>query len=77
MPTLVSKFVSNFRGFETEESITLPMKMSFDDMELFSTVSPLYNDIRYNGKIRYNVNLACTKSADRVFFSFGQSHVIL
>ena len=31
------------------------------------TVNPLYNSIRYN-KIHYNVNLVCTKSADRVFF---------
>ena len=32
------------------------------------TVNPLFNDIRYNSKIRYNVNLVCTKSADRIFF---------
>ena len=32
-------------------------------------VNPLFNDIRYNSKIRYNVNLVCTTSADRVFFS--------
>ena len=33
------------------------------------TVNLLYNDIRYNSKIRYNVNLVCTKkSADRAFF---------
>ena len=33
------------------------------------TVNPLYNDIRYNSKIRYNVSSVCTKkSADRVFF---------
>ena len=25
------------------------------------TVNPLYNDIRYNSRIRYNVNLVCTK----------------
>ena len=25
------------------------------------TVNPLYNDISYNSKIRYNVNLVCTK----------------
>ena len=30
------------------------------------TVNHIYNDIRYNSKIRYNVNLVC--SVDRVFF---------
>ena len=34
-----------------------------------STVSPFYNDIRYNSKIRYNVNLVCTKiSGSCIFF---------
>ena len=33
-----------------------------------STVNSLYNDIRYNSKIRYNVNLVRTKISDRVFF---------
>ena len=32
-----------------------------------TTVNPLYNDIRYNSKIHYNVRSA-QKSADRVFF---------
>ena len=32
------------------------------------TVNPLYNDIRYNSKIRYNVNSVCIKSAERVLF---------
>ena len=40
-----------------------------------TTVNPLYNDIRYNSKIRYNVN-SVRKSADHVFFHW-QSHVIL
>ena len=32
-------------------------------------MNPLYNDIRYNSKIRYNVNLVCTKiSGSCVFF---------
>ena len=39
-------------------------------------VNPLYNSIRYNSKIRYNVDLVRTKSADRVFFQC-YSHVIL
>ena len=34
-----------------------------------STVSPLYNDIRYNSKIRYNVNLVCTKISRSFIFS--------
>ena len=42
-----------------------------------TTGNPLYNGIRYNSKIRYNVNLVCTKkSADRVFFH-RYTHVIL
>ena len=28
---------------------------------LINTVNPLYNNIRYNNKIHYNVNLVCTK----------------
>ena len=33
------------------------------------TVNPLYNDIRYNSKIRYNVNPICTKiSGSCIFF---------
>ena len=40
------------------------------------TVNPLYNDIRYNSKIRYNVNLVAQKSAGRVFFHC-YSYVIL
>ena len=33
------------------------------------TVNPLYNDIRYNSTIRYNVNLVCTKiSGSCIFF---------
>ena len=39
------------------------------------TVNPLYNVIRYNSKIRYNVHSFCTKSVDRVYFSW-QSHVV-
>ena len=34
-----------------------------------STVKPLYNDICYNTEIRYNVDLARKKSADRTFLS--------
>ena len=32
------------------------------------TVNPLYNDIRYNSKIRYNINSVSQKAAHRVFF---------
>ena len=35
----------------------------------YGTVNPVYNDIRYNSKICYNVSSVCTKSADHVFFS--------
>ena len=34
-----------------------------------TTVNPLYNDIRYNSKIRYNVNLVCTKISGSCFSS--------
>ena len=40
------------------------------------TVNPLYNNIRYNSIICYNLNLVLKKSADRVFFHC-YSHVIL
>ena len=32
-----------------------------------NTVNPLYNDIRYNSQIRYNVNLVCTNIGLRIF----------
>ena len=32
------------------------------------TVNPIYNDIRYNSKIRYNDNLVCTKNQRIVYF---------
>ena len=38
-------------------------------VSLFYTVNPLYNDIRYNGKIRYNVNLVRTKISGSCIFS--------
>ena len=31
-------------------------------------VNPVYNDIRYNSKIHYNVNLTAQKPADHVSF---------
>ena len=33
------------------------------------TVNPLYNDIPYNSKIHYNVNLVCTKISGSCIFS--------
>ena len=33
------------------------------------TVNPLYNDIRYNSKIRYKVNSVCTKISKSCIFS--------
>ena len=32
-------------------------------------MNPLYNDIRYNSKIGYNVNLVCTKISGSCIFS--------
>ena len=32
-------------------------------------LNPLYNDIRYNSKIRYNINLVCTKISGLHIFS--------
>ena len=42
----------------------------FDDkmVDDVHTENSLYNGIRYNSKIRYNVNPICTKSAECVFF---------
>ena len=33
-----------------------------------NTMNPRYNDIRYNSKIRYNVNLVCTKISGPCIF---------
>ena len=35
------------------------------------TVNPLYNDIRYNSKIRYNINSVCTKISRSCIFSLA------
>ena len=40
------------------------------------TVNPLYNDIRYNSKTCYNVNLVCTKISGSCIFHW-YSHFIL
>ena len=40
------------------------------------TVNPLYNDIHYNSKIRYNVNLVCTKNQRMVYFFNDIPYVI-
>ena len=38
-------------------------------LKICNTVNPLYNDIRYNSKIRYDVNLVSTKNQWIVYFS--------
>ena len=35
----------------------------------FLSVNPLYNDIRYNSKIPYNINSVCTKCNGLCIFS--------
>ena len=52
--------------FVTGKGNKEPLLNNLWQWNLTCTVNPLYNDIRYNSKIRYNVNLVCTKSADRV-----------
>ena len=37
-------------------------------LRTYNTVNPLYYDIRYNSKIRYNVNSVCTKNQRIVYF---------
>ena len=39
-------------------------------------MNPFYNDIHYNSKIRYNVNLVCTKISESCIFHW-YSHFIL
>ena len=47
-----------------------------------TTVNPVYNDIRYNSKIRYNVNLVCAKISGSCIFidipmlSFRKTYVL-
>ena len=41
-------------------------------MRTHNIVNPVYNDIRYNSKIRYSVNSDCTKiSGSCIFFSLA------
>ena len=42
-----------------------------------NTVHPLYNDISYNNKIGYNINLVCTKTSGSCIFFHWYAHVIL
>ena len=37
--------------------------------EINATVNPLHNDIGYNSKIRYNINLTCTRFGISCIFS--------
>ena len=46
--------------------VTYPL---FPCFLFLDTVSPLYNDIRYNSKIRYDVNSVCTKISGSCIFS--------
>ena len=49
----------------------IPMHSQWEVRIIFikrDTLNPLYNDIRYNSKIRYNVNLVRTKISRCVFF---------
>ena len=39
------------------------------------TVDPLYNDIHYNSKICYNINLVCTKISVSLFFSKDKKEI--
>ena len=39
------------------------------DVRHANKVNSLYNDIRYNSKIRYNVNLVCSKISGSYMFS--------
>ena len=48
---------------------TVNMDLLFTSSSVISTVNPLYNGIRYNSKIRYNVNLVCTKISGSCIFS--------
>ena len=42
----------------------MSQKTSF---QMATIVNPFYNDIRYNSKILYNVNLVCTKISGSYF----------
>ena len=50
-------------------------KFDFSMFSLKNTVNPLYNDIRYNSKICYNVNSVCTKN-QRIVYYFSDSHML-
>ena len=41
-----------------------------------STANPLYNDIRYNIKIRYNISPTCTKISGSCIFFFIDSPML-
>ena len=54
---------------ESKASVNLYVNAVFKEFVLSYVVSPLYNDIRYNSKIRYNVNPICTKIRGSCIFS--------
>ena len=62
--------------FIYNDTVSEKLFLACFDTPYTCTVNPLYNDRRYNSKIRYNVYSVCTKSADRAFFHL-YSHVIL
>ena len=46
---------------------------AIETTSLQSTVNPLYNDIRYNSIIRYNVNSVCTKISGEAILTNTQN----
>ena len=66
------KFVLDYKIKELKKQIE-PRESDINNMkeqiQEVTTVNPLYNGIRYNSKICYNVNLVCTKISESCIFS--------
>ena len=56
--------------FIYNDTVSEKLFLACFDTPYTCTVNPLYNDIRYNSKIRYNVNSVCTKISGSCIFSF-------
>ena len=72
VPTIL--FTENDTNYEKTENSEKKneskyVKDAFHKYVIQGTVNPFYNDIRYNSKIRYNVNSVSTKVSGSCSFS--------
>ena len=69
LPNKHDQYCTNNETYRRQAAIDIKVHGCIS-MFVSITVNPLYNNIRYNSKICYNVNLVCTKISRSCIFSF-------